>query len=194
MKMASQKIFLVLFILCLVGCVPSLHQLYTEKTLVYDPAIVGNWQQDDELWGFVGDPNDRSYHLTITEKEDKTSKLLVHLVEVGGRRFFDFYPDKDAELEGGTWLKFSVIPVHLFLTVDKTEQVLTLAVMDPDEADKLLAQKPGLVKHERVEDGQVVLTDTPERLQAFLLEGLKVEGFFGKPFELTQAKSAEAEP
>lgn len=176
---------MVIFILCAAGCVPSLHPLYTSKTLVYDPSLAGTWQQDDERWEFVGDPNDRSYHLTITEKNNKQSKLYVHLVEFDGHRFFDFYPAEDARLEGGDWLKISVIPVHLFLKVEKSGQTLELAAMNPDEVEKLLTEKPELIKHEFIEDGRVVLTDTPENLQAFLLKGLKTEGFFGKPFELT---------
>lgn len=192
--MTLRRSMAILFILCVAGCVPSLHQLYTSKTVIYDPTLAGTWQQDDERWEFIGDPNDRSYHLTITEKENKPSKLFVHLVEVDGYRFFDFYPAEDAELEGGDWLKFSVIPVHLFLRVEKSGQTLELAAMNPDETEKLLAQKPKLVKHELIEDGRVVLTDTPEKLQAFLLEGIKTEGFFGKPFELTPAKAAAVEP
>lgn len=37
--MTLRKSVTILFILCLVGCVPSLHQLYTSQTLAYDPAI-----------------------------------------------------------------------------------------------------------------------------------------------------------
>ena len=109
-----RKSVTLLFILCLAGCVPSLHRLYTAETLVYDPAIARTWQHEEERWEFAGDPNEKSYELTIFEKEGRSSKLIAHLIEVDGKRFFDFYPSDDAELEGGEWLKFHVIPVHLF--------------------------------------------------------------------------------
>lgn len=188
--MTLRRSVTLLLILCAAGCVPSLHPLYTPKTIVYDPAIAGIWQQDDERWEFVGDPNDQSYHLTVTDKNDKQSKLYVRLVQVNGQRFFDFFPAEDADLDGGDWIKFHVIPIHLFFTVEKSGESLVLTTLLPDEADKLLAEKPKLVKHERLEDGRVVLTDTSENLQKFLLEGMKIDGFFSKPIELTPAANS----
>ena len=41
--MSLRKTITILFVFCMGGCVPSLHQLYTKKTLVYEPAIVGTW-------------------------------------------------------------------------------------------------------------------------------------------------------
>ena len=187
--MTIQKGITLLFILAIAGCVPSLHQLYTDKTVVYDPAIAGKYKESDNIWEFVGDPNDKSYELTIFEEEGKQSKLKAHLVEFGGQRFFDFYPAKDAELEGGTWLKIHVIPAHLFFKIELTESNLLIAIMNPDEVEKLLKKKPELVKHEVLEkDGRIVLTDTPENLQKFLLEGLKVKDFFGDAEELEREK------
>ena len=182
--MAIRKPLTFLFICCLAGCVPSLHQFYTRQTLVYDPAIAGTWQQDDERWEFVGDPNTYAYALTITDKNDKQSKLIAHLVEIDEQRFFDFYPAADAEIEAGDWLKFHLVPVHLFFKVEKTEEGLSVAAMNPDAIQKLLAEKPEQVKHELVEDDRVILTDTPQNLQKFVIDGMKTEGFFGKPVEL----------
>lgn len=185
--MTIRKCVTLLFILPLVGCVPSLHQLYTSNTLVYDPSIAGTWQQSEERWQFVGDPNDKSYNLTVTEKDGQKSELLVHLVEVDGQRFFDFYLSDDSEIEAGSWTKFHLLTVHSFYKVEKTETTFTVAAMGPDDVGKLLKEKPDMVKHEFVEDDRVVLTDTPENLQKFLLEGLKIEGFFGDPTDLTPA-------
>lgn len=176
-------------IVLIAGCVPSLHELYTKKTLVYDDALVGKFTADKQAWEFVGDAEHKLYAVTITEEKGKQSKLTGHLVEVGGVRFLDFYPADDAKLEGGDWLKFHVIPVHLFFKVDKTAGGFSLAPMNPDKVDKLLRDKPTLVQHERVEDDRVVLTDTPENLQKFLTEGVKIEEFFGDPVELTPVKA-----
>lgn len=171
-------------LLGIAGCVPSLHELWTEKTLVFDNTIAGSYTQDESTWTFVGDPNDKSWTLTIDEKEGLQSKLLVHLVQVGGQRFFDFYPGEDAQVQAGDWLKFHLVPAHLFFKVDKTAESFKVAAMNPDEVGKLLKEKPQLVRHEVVEDERVVLTDTPENLQKFLAEGLKVEEFFGESVEL----------
>lgn len=172
----------------LAGCVPSLHQLWTDKTLIYDDTIAGTYKQDESTWIFVGNPQDKSYTLTITEKEGRQSKLIAHLVEVSGKRFFDFYPASDSEIEAGEWLKMHLIPAHLFFKVDKSAESFKLAATNPEEVGKLLKEKPQLVKHEVVENDRVVLTDSPENLQKFVLEGLAVEKFFGDPVELKPVK------
>jgi hypothetical protein len=172
--------------LVIAGCVPSLHQLWTKETLVYDDTIKGKYQEGDNVWEFVGDPQQKSYALTIHEKDDNVSQLTAHLVNVEGQRFLDMSLADDAELKGGDWLKFHLVPAHLFLHVSATEPNLVMAAMDPDTVGKLLKQQPELVRHEVIKDDRVVLTDSPEHLQAFVLAGVKIEGFFGEPSEMKQ--------
>ena len=175
------KMFIALFsILIISGCVPSLHQLWTDKTLVYDEAFVGKFQHDKEVWEFTGDPDNKSYKLVITKGKDEESKLSAHLVNVDGQLFFDFYPDGD--IEAGDYTKMHLIGVHLFWKAEKTENGFVLAAMDPEEVGKLLKEKPELIKHERIEDDRVVLTDTPENLQKFLIVAPKLnKKVFGEP-------------
>jgi hypothetical protein len=181
-------------LLVFVGCVPSLHELYTEETLVFDPSIAGQWQQknEDAVWEFKPDKKNKSYDLTIIEEKDKKSRLKAHLVNLNGKRFFDFYPGDDVELDTGDWVKASLIPGHLFLRIDQTEPNLVLAAMNPDTINKLLEKKPELIKHEQIHDGDsIVLTDKPKQLQAFVTAGLEIEDFFGDPMILERAKPAE---
>ncbi len=187
---SSRTVISTVLLLVIAGCVPSLHELWTPKTLVYDDAIKGRYQQDEAVWTFVGDPNSKSWALTIDEKEGKQSKLTARLVQVGQQRFFDFYPAEDAQIETGEWVKLHLVPAHLFFKVDKSAESFKVAAMNPDEVGKLLKEKPQLVKHEVIEDDRVVLTDTPENLQKFLIEGLKVEEFFGDPIELVPVRKA----
>ena len=177
------KLFITLFsVLIISGCVPSLHQLWTDKTLVYDEAFVGRFKEGGTIWQFTGDPNDKSYEVVITEEKSKESKLTAHLVDVEGQLFFDFYPSDDAEIECGDWLKFHLLAAHLIFKVEKTETSFSLAAMDPEEVEKLLKEKPELIKHELVEEDRVVLTDTPENLQKFLIAVQKLnKKVFGDP-------------
>ena len=177
------KMCIALFsILFVAGCVPSLHQLWTDKTLVYDETIVGSFEEGDNVWEFTGDPNDKSYELVIAEEKGKKSQLSAHLVNVEGQFFFDFYPSDDAEIECGDWLKFHLFSVHPFLKIEKTETAFTLAMMNPEEVGKLLQEKPELVKHEFIDDSPLILTDTPENLQKFLITAPKLnKKVFGEP-------------
>ena len=78
--MKSQKILLVSLMICMAGCVPSLHQLWTDKTLVYDPHFVGTFAQEDGLWQIEGDAEKKAYQITIKEDDDPESVLVAHLV------------------------------------------------------------------------------------------------------------------
>lgn len=189
--MSRYSVLWLLLLAGLVGCVPSLHELYTEETLVFDPSLAGRWHQEDGrgVWVFAADAENRSYRLTITEKDDQTSVLEVRLVSFGGQRFFDFYPSDEADVKAGDWVKASLIAGHLFLRVDASASGLSVAVMNPETLDALLKARPSLVKHERV-DGRVVLTDGPAGLQGLLTAGLTVEDFFGDPMMLRRAEPA----
>jgi hypothetical protein len=57
MKTMNTILFLSAF--CIVGCVPSLHELYTRETVVYDAALLGDWEGEDTVWQFAGDPNEK---------------------------------------------------------------------------------------------------------------------------------------
>lgn len=174
--------------LLIAGCVPSLHSIVTEKTLTYDPALVGRWEAQDTAWTITGDPNDKSYAIAIIESENKQSPLTGRLVEIQGKRFLDLYPSGDAKLNTGDWFNAHLLPVHGFWKLDKAETGFTLSVMNPDTIKDLLAGNPQLIKHEVVEEDRIVLTDTPENLQKFLIAGLGIEKFYGDAMELKPVK------
>jgi hypothetical protein len=181
--------FLVLAaILILFGCVPSLHELYTEEILIFDPNLAGKWQaSENETWEFVPDAQKKSYGLLINEEKDKKSELTAHLVNIKGQRFLDLYPE---EPQTGVWQNMCLVPAHLFLHVQRTEPNLVVVMMDPDGIKDLLEEKPEMIKHERTKD-RLVLTDTTEHLQDFVIAGLTIEKFYGDPGVLERIKPAE---
>jgi hypothetical protein len=187
--MRTRQWLYVCAILVVGGCVPSLHSIVTEKTLIYDPSLPGSYQTEDTCWTITGDPNDKSYSIVIKEKEDKQSLLTAQLVEIQGHRFLDFYPSDEAELNTGDWFNAHILAVHVFWKLDKTEQGFSIFCMNPDTIKEVLEAKPQLVKHEVVEEDRVVLTDTPENLQKFLLAGLTIEKFYGDAVELKPVKN-----
>jgi hypothetical protein len=183
-------------LLCFVGCVPSLHELYTEDTVVYDPAILGHWQQDETTWAISGDPNAKSYTIVIVEQDDKRgtleSKLDGRLVELDGKRYLDIFPNKDVTLNVGNWFQAGLLRAHLFLKQDLKDGTLQLAAMNPETFKKLVEQKPDIVKHEETQD-TIVLTASPKELQAFIKKYGATEKFFGDPMEL-KPKMIQNEP
>ena len=126
-------------------------------------------------------------------KEESDLQLLGEIIEAQSYIFNsqDLIDKKNSMDNGGVvaaelpMRPYSYI-LHHFLG---WSEGLMIAMMNPDTVSELLEKKPGLVKHEVVEDGRIVLTDTPENLQKFLLEGMKVEDFFGDVEELERVNS-----
>lgn len=194
MRKKSVK-WLVAGLLCFAGCVPSLHELYTDDTVVYDPAILGRWQQDESVWSIAGVPNAKSYTILVAEKENGKileSKMDGRLVELDGKRYLDICPNPDVKLNVGNWFKIGLVQAHLFLKLDVKDGNLLLSAMNPDTAEKMLKQNPEIVKHEKTED-RIILTASPKELQAFIKKYRDTEKFFGEPMEL-KPKIIQNEP
>ena len=193
--MKTRIIGLIVFAVCLVGCVPSLHELYTEDTLVYDPDLVGTWRTNNSTWTFEGDPNDRLYHLLIVEQDEKRgrleNKMIAHLVELDGDDYLDIFPDKDVKLNVGNWFTTSLLRAHLFLKLQIKAESITLAIMNPDVIEKMIEKNPSIIKHEKTED-RIVLTASPRQLQEFIKKYAATKDFFGDPEELKLVEQGTA--
>jgi hypothetical protein len=68
----------------LVGCIPtSIHPLYTEKDILFDDTLLGQWRLEDSedvVWHFQK-LGDQGYELTISEHE-KVDQYEAHLVQL----------------------------------------------------------------------------------------------------------------
>jgi hypothetical protein len=175
--MEAKKILAFVAIVLAGGCVPSLHELYTEDTVVFEQELVGKWTNDEEIWEFEKGEEDKSYDLTITQKEGQVSRLIVHLVKIEDELFLDLYPG-DMELDVGEWYKFHLLAAHTFMKVDRIGPQLVMRAMNPDTVREMLKEKPELIKHEVVED-RVIFTASPKELQSFLTKHVDDEEFFG---------------
>jgi hypothetical protein len=97
--MKKLSILLILSLVALLtGCTPvdSLNPLYTDKDVIFDPALLGQWGSDTEGYNFAKG-EDGAYQITISSKDDKTGQLVslvyeAHLVELQSHRFLDVVP------------------------------------------------------------------------------------------------------
>ncbi len=96
------KIAILFFIILFVqSCIPSLHPLWTEDTLVFEEKLLGEWFQEDSdgkfIWNFSGGFDEKKnrpedYDLIYTENKSE-ARFDIHLVKLGDHLFFDIYPD-----------------------------------------------------------------------------------------------------
>src|SRR6187401_3334085 len=89
------------FAAVLAGCIPTLHPLYTDDDVIFDPALVGLWAEENskDTWLYEK-VDDKSYRLTYTDGEGKKGEFQARLLKLGGFRFLDLYPE-DAGLKEG---------------------------------------------------------------------------------------------
>jgi hypothetical protein len=169
MKTEIKIILFCLLALMLGGCIPmdiSLHPLYTDETLIYDETLIGKWIGGDEIWQF-SKAGEKEYELRIV-KSEKEGRFEAHLLELEGKMYLDLYPGKNESLENlNDYYIMHLMRVHTFFRIDQTEPNLQLRWV---YVGKLLENDPNLLRHEKVNKDQIVLTASTEELQKFIIE------------------------
>ena len=157
--------------LALAGCVvESVYPWYTARDVELEPALMGQWMETGatnethDAWKF--EKLDASAYLLTTVEDRKTNRYEAHLFRLGQQRFLDACPTNRV---GGQ------VPVHYLLTVSSVAPALQMAMLNYDWLTKLLAEKPGALRHIVVpdargdaKDGLLVLTADTKELQKFL--------------------------
>lgn len=93
--MKTKTIISALLLSILFGCVPSLHQLYTDKDLTFEPRLLGAWTTGEDRWIFEKRSDEKSYDLTYIDKDGKKGKFQAHLVKLDKFLFLDIYPTEE---------------------------------------------------------------------------------------------------
>jgi len=169
----------------LCSCIPSVNPFYTDKDIVFDPCLLGSWQEKDkpdqpDVWKFESATN-KIYALTITEKEGKQGKFAAHLFKLKQEFFLDLVPaDCNYATNQADLVAFSMFPGHLLVRVPRIEPELKLAFFDFDWLQKFLEKHPKALAHHR-EDDRIILTADTGDLQRFVLRHLGQDELFKAP-------------
>jgi hypothetical protein len=172
----------------LCSCIPSVNPFYTDRDVVFDARLLGEWQEKDksdnpDVWKFDGTTN-KMYKLTITEKGDKQGTFNAHLFRLKQEYFLDLIPDdchyatNQADLVAA-----SMYPGHLLVRVPQLEPVLKLALFDFGWLEKFIEKNPKALAHHK-EGDHIVLTAGTRDLQKFVLKHLGKDELFEPPDEM----------
>lgn len=181
----AKAIMLLGLLFLMAGCIPSVHPLYTDQDLIFDPSLVGDWADKDgkETWTFTKS-GENAYKLLYLDAKGKKGEFDVHLLKVGDRRFLDLYP-AEPDLQQNDFYKCHLMPVHTFMRVRQQENILRMASMKPDWVKKFLQEHPDAVKYEKVDDW-VLLTAQPKELQVFLITHEKTPDAWGESLPMSR--------
>ncbi len=154
-----------LLMLFVVGCGPalSLHPLYTDEDVVFNPALVGSWgdssdnlifrQMEDNLYSVT-------FIATFISGSNDSLALEGHLLQLGNYMFMDV-KSRETDVEN-----LLAVPVHVFLRLSLEGDSLGIAYLD----DSWLEENRAGIKHELVDGKQILLTASTSELQDFVLE------------------------
>ncbi len=170
----------------LAGCVvTSVHPFYTDKDLVFEPALVGDWLKDagdsqPEVWKFEKSGN-LAYRFTLIE-QGKATVMEARAFKLQGQLFLDIFSvNRDIE----------VIPPHYLLKVTQLTPALRMSELDNNWLREWLAANPKGAAHclvrngDKPDDLRVVLTGPTEELQKFIREHLNTEGAWKAGFDFS---------
>ena len=179
--------------LLLSACIPSVHPFYTDKDVIFDARLLGEWQSKEqadqpEIWRFEK-ADDKRYALTVREKEGKHGKFAACLFTLKNQHFLDITPTEcELASDQADLVAASIFPGHLVLRVPQIEPELKLAFCDFDWLKKLLKANPKALAHLE-EEKRIVLTASTRELQRFILKHLGEGELFQKPNELVRKKN-----
>lgn len=172
-------------LISLAGCIRSLHPIYTERDIFFDPNLIGQWSDDagKEIWTFSA-RDSNNYNLVHTDNRGKQGRFIAHLVKINETLFLDLFPG-ELEVDGNDFYQFHFLPVHTFLYVQQIQPTLQMSFPDGDWLKAILEENPQAIGHETTGD-EVVLTAGTKELQTFWLNHITTAGAFGDPTNLKQ--------
>jgi hypothetical protein len=152
------------------GCYVSLHPVVTKDIRVFEPALVGSWEEkgntDPEVWVFKPTPADEpeAYIVEITQMESKpfsderpapvTASFDGRLGRLGDLLVLEIVPDRKkalGPLEEHELVASSLVPAYTFFRVRLEKETLTLMAVDSKWMDKAIASKAIQVPHEHLD-------------------------------------------
>jgi hypothetical protein len=182
-RTATAVAVLSLVLLFFTGCVvTSIYPYYTDKDLVFDPAILGNWVeagQTNETSEYVRfEPMGTNGYWATVLGGSETNSFEVHLFRLKAQLFVDSFP---------TNRSLDFVPVHQVSKVMQNGPVLETANLNYDWLAKLLEKNPRAVRHMMLRDnpgdehGRIVLTADTKELQRFILKNVNNTNAWKEP-------------
>ena len=181
MKTKSLAVF-ALVSLFLVGCVPSLHPLYTENELVFEPSLLGIWAEEDSGISYEFIKNGSSSYTMIYTEDSIPSDFNAHLLKLGDNLFLNLQPDEPEC--GNEFHKGYLIAAHSFYKVSLEKDVLRLDGLDIDWLRGLYRDRKTELSREILQGDDFVLTASTKELQEFVLKYAENESAFPKEGQL----------
>jgi hypothetical protein len=169
----------------LAGCLmKSIHPFYSEEKVVFDRSLIGTWtDQDSGLWQFSQyvikqgfgtlDTVSNSYLVKLWDKESEASYFNVHLFELKGVKYLDFYPIMKKVIEDDFY-SAHILPLHSIAKLDfEKDSMIHIRWYNEEWINKLIQKEQVIISHQKVVDEgdtTLLITADTKDLQQFFIE------------------------
>ncbi|HEU4365891.1 MAG TPA: hypothetical protein VFT13_10570 [Candidatus Krumholzibacteria bacterium] len=170
----------------LTGCyVQSLHPLYSDRTSIFDPALIGTWvAEEDDEFVFTLEDTTRGVYTLVCDESGATARFQAVLAEMDETLFLDIFPEEPDNDNG--FYRDHLMRVHSILKLELTADTLSVFDFDAEWLSTLAAEKKLALPHVLM-DGAVLLTGTTGELQTFVRKYARTPEAFSEPVRLRRA-------
>jgi len=183
MKTKLTMLVVALLLVPTVGCVWSLHPLYTQEDAVFEPGLVGVWASTEAM-AIVKAAGDKSYGITYVDtSEDSSGKYRGRLVRLGDTLFLDLVPEGDELRQAKS---SGLLATHLFFRLTLQEDTVRVEMVE----DELLESvDTGQLRHEKLPDRYLtLLTASSSEIRAWLQQHAQNPQLYSDTLELQRVK------
>ena len=192
MKKISIIVGFAFLLIFLSSCLNTLHPIFTEKDLAYDPKLIGTWKTDStgnksravitnlstessiDLPGNISSIKQKGYLFSYQDENGTTSeRYIAFLVRIGKHLYFDYYPaDKKEDSKIDDFFGVHFVKMHTSYRVEILKDgSFELSQLDGDYIAKLIEEKKIHISHETdADDNIMIITASTKELQQYLLK------------------------
>lgn len=191
MKKIALTTAFALLLIFLSSCLTTLHPIFTEKDLAYDPKLIGVWNTENqgnkgrviisnlstenslELPGNISAIKQRGYFICYLDSNGKTSEqYIAFLARIGKHLYFDYYPtDKKEDRKLDEFFGVHFVRMHTSYRVEILKNGgFELSQLDGSYVKNLIDEKKIRISHETDADDNTIITASTKELQQYLVK------------------------
>ena len=191
MKKIALTTAFALLLIFLSSCLTTLHPIFTEKDLAYDPTLIGTWNTENEgkegkviinnlatensvdLPGNISAIKQQGYFIIYQDKNGKvTDQYIAFLSRIGKHLYFDYFPaDKKEDRKLDEFFGVHFVRMHTSFRVEILKDgSFELSQLDGSYVKSLIDEKKIRISHETDADDNTVITASTKELQQYLLK------------------------
>ncbi len=192
--MTSRWIFAAAIALILGGCVRSVNPVYLDEQLAFDPALVGKWTDPGakDVITCAAREDGKSYRIVFIDEKGAESAFIGHLAKVGDLRLLDLAPEQPSNLADLAQAHF--LALHSFYRITDIAPSVKFQMMGVEWLKKILSDDPQALETLPLDKDNLVLSNTTQEIQAFILKHRDTPGAWGEVKEYVRVAAASTKP